>query len=276
MAKIDLVSNDWTELVFQGRNQAYGAYVLRKGTSKRNLWSIIILFFLAVLLFVGLAINNAIEANKHVANTQEVNLSMIEQAKKKAEVKKKEPVVVEQKKVVEQVKSSIKFTAPVIKKDSEVKPEDEMKSQEDLQKTNTAIGAFDVQGNTDKGEVLKAEQEIAQPEPPKHEEENKVFDTVEEAPSFPGGYGALNKWLHDNMKYPVVAAENGIEGKVIVQFVVGKDGSISNVKVARGVDPSLDKEAVRVVSNMPNWTPGRQNGSSVNVRYTLPVTFKLQ
>ena len=85
MAKIDLVSNDWTELVFQGRNQAYGAYVLRKGTSKRNLWSIIILFFLAVLLFVGLAINNAIEANKHVANTQEVNLSMIEQAKKKAE-----------------------------------------------------------------------------------------------------------------------------------------------------------------------------------------------
>lgn len=276
MAKIDLVSNDWTELVFQGRNHAYGAYVLRKGTSKRNLWSIIILFFLAVLLFVGLAINNAIEANKHVANTQEVNLSMIEQAKKKAEVKKKEPVVVEQKKVVEQVKSSVKFTAPVIKKDSEVKPEEEMKSQEDLQKTNTAIGAFDVQGNTDKGEVLKAEQEIAQPEPPKHEEENKIFDTVEEQPSFPGGYGALNKWLRDNMKYPVVAAENGIEGKVIVRFIVGKDGSISNVEVARGVDPSLDKEAVRVVSNMPRWTPGKQNGSSVNVRFTLPVTFKLQ
>ena len=276
MAKIDLVSNDWTELVFQGRNQAYGAYVLRKGTSKRNLWSIIILFFLAVLLFVGLAINNAIEANKHVANTQEVNLSMIEQAKKKAEVKKKEPVVVEQKKVVEQVKSSIKFTAPVIKKDSEVKPEEEMKSQEDLQKTNTAIGAFDVKGNSDQGTVLKAEQEIAQPEPPKHEEENKVFDVVEEAPSFPGGPSALNRWLRDNMKYPVVAAENGIEGRVIVQFVVGKNGSISNVKVVRSVDPALDKEAVRVVSSMPHGTPGKQNGSSVNVRYTLPVTFKLQ
>ena len=276
MAKIDLVSNDWTELVFQGRNQAYGAYVLRKGTSKRNLWSIIILFFLAVLLFVGLAINNAIEANKHVANTQEVNLSMIEQAKKKAEVKKKEPVVVEQKKVVEQVKSSIKFTAPVIKKDSEVKPEEEMKSQEDLQKTNTAIGAFDVKGNSDQGTVLKAEQEIAQPEPPKHEEENKVFDVVEEAPSFPGGPSALNRWLRDNMKYPVVAAENGIEGRVVVQFVVGKNGSISNVKVVRSVDPALDKEAVRVVSSMPHWTPGKQNGSSVNARYTLPVTFKLQ
>ena len=170
MAKIDLVSSEWTDLVFQGRNQAYGAYVLRKGTSKRNLWSIILLFLLAVLLFVGLAINRAIEANKHVANTQEVNLSMIENAKKKAEVKKKEPVVVEQKKEVVQVKSSIKFTAPVIKKDEDVKPEEEMKTQEELTKTNTAIGAFDVKGNTDKGEVLKAEQEIAQPERPKHEE----------------------------------------------------------------------------------------------------------
>ena len=276
MAKIDLVSSEWTDLVFQGRNQAYGAYVLRKGTSKRNLWSIILLFLLAVLLFVGLAINHAIEANKHVANTQEVNLSMIENAKKKAEVKKKEPVVVEQKKEVVQVKSSIKFTAPVIKKDEDVKPEEEMKTQEELTKTNTAIGAFDVKGNTDKGEVLKAEQEIAQPEPPKHEEENKVFDVVEEQPSFPGGPAALQRWLRDNMKYPVVAAENGIEGRVIVQFVVGKDGSISGVKVVRPVDQSLDKEAVRVVSSMPRWTPGRQNGSSVNVRYTLPVTFKLQ
>ena len=276
MAKIDLVSSEWTDLVFQGRNQAYGAYVLRKGTSKRNLWSIILLFLLAVLLSVGLAINRAIEANKHVANTQEVNLSMIENAKKKAEVKKKEPVVVEQKKEVVQVKSSIKFTAPVIKKDEDVKPEEEMKTQEELTKTNTAIGAFDVKGNTDKGEVLKAEQEIAQPEPPKHEEENKVFDVVEEQPSFPGGPAALQRWLRDNMKYPVVAAENGIEGRVIVQFVVGKDGSISGVKVVRPVDQSLDREAVRVVSSMPRWTPGRQNGSSVNVRYTLPVTFKLQ
>lgn len=276
MAKIDLVSGEWTDLVFQGRNQAYGAYVLRKGTSKRNLWSIIILFLAAVLLFAGLAINNAIEANRHVANTQEVNLSMIEEAKKKAEVKKKEPVVVEQKKVVEQVKSSIKFTAPVIKKDSEVKPEEEMKSQEDLQKTNTAIGAFDVQGNTDKGEVLKAEQEIAQPEPPKHEEENKIFDTVEEQASFPGGFSALQGWLRNNLKYPVVAAENGIEGRVIVRFVVSKTGAISNIEVVRSVDPALDKEAVRVVGSMPNWTPGKQNGMAVNSRFTLPVTFKLQ
>lgn len=275
MSKIDLISNAWCDLVFEGKNQAYGAYKLRKGTSKRNLWSIIIVLIAAVAIFSAIAIKNVIEANQKVAVTTAVELSKIDKTPK-VEKKKVTPKI-EQPKVVEKVKSSIKFTAPVIKKDSEVKPEEEMKTQEDLQKTKTNIGAFNVVGNDEiDGEVLKAKEEIAQPEPPKNEEENKVFDVVEEQPSFPGGQGALMSWLHDNIKYPVVAAENGIQGKVIVQFIVGKNGSISNVKVLRSVDPSLDKEAVRVVSNMPNWTPGKQNGASVNVRFTLPVTFRLQ
>lgn len=275
MSKIDLISNAWCDLVFEGKNQAYGAYKLRKGTSKRNLWSIIIVLIAAVAIFSAIAIKNVIEANQKVAVTTAVELSKIDKTPK-VEKKKVTPKI-EQPKVVEKVKSSIKFTAPVIKKDSEVKPEEEMKTQEDLQKTKTTIGAFNVVGNDEiDGEVLKAKEEIAQPEPPKNEEENKVFDVVEEQPSFPGGQGALMAWLNDNIKYPVVAAENGIQGKVIVQFVVGKNGSISNVKVLRSVDPSLDKEAVRVVSNMPNWTPGKQNGASVNVRFTLPVTFRLK
>lgn len=275
MSKIDLISNAWCDLVFEGKNQAYGAYKLRKGTSKRNLWSIIIVLIAAVAIFSAIAIKNVIEANQKVAVTTAVELSKIDKTPK-VEKKKVTPKI-EQPKVVEKVKSSIKFTAPVIKNDSEVKPEEEMKTQEDLQKTKTTIGAFTVVGNDEiGGEVLKAKEEIAQPEPPKNEEENKVFDVVEEQPSFPGGQGALMSWLHDNIKYPVVAAENGIQGKVIVQFIVGKNGSISNVKVLRSVDPSLDKEAVRVVSNMPNWTPGKQNGASVNVRFTLPVTFRLQ
>lgn len=275
MSKIDLISNAWCDLVFEGKNQAYGAYKLRKGTSKRNLWSIIIVLIAAVAIFSAIAIKNVIEANQKVAVTTAVELLKIDKTPK-VEKKKAAPKI-EQPKVVEKVKSSIKFTAPVIKKDSEVKPEEEMKTQEDLQKTKTTIGAFTVVGNDEiDGEVLKAKEEIAQPEPPKNEEENKVFDVVEEQPSFPGGQGALMAWLNDNIKYPVVAAENGIQGKVIVQFVVGKNGSISNVKVLRSVDPSLDKEAVRVVSNMPNWTPGKQNGASVNVRFTLPVTFRLQ
>lgn len=275
MSKVDLISNAWCDLVFEGRNQEYGAYRLRKSTGKRNIWSIVIVLIAAVVIFSAIAIKNVIQANQRVAVTTAVELSSI-QTKKQAKVEKKAPVKIEQPKQVEKVKSSIKFTAPVIKKDEDVKPEEEMKNQDDLQKTKTTIGAFNVVGNDEfNGEVLKAKEEIAQPEPPK-EEENKVFDVVEEQPSFPGGQGALMQWLRDNIKYPVIAAENGIEGRVIVQFVVSKSGSISNVNVVRGVDPSLDKEAVRVVSNMPNWTPGKQNGTTVNVRYTLPVTFKLQ
>ena len=275
MSKVDLISNAWCDLVFEGRNQSYGAYRLRKSTGKRNIWSILLVLIAAVVIFSAIAIKNVIQANQKVAITTAVELSSI-QTKKEAKVEKKAPVKIEPPKPVEKVKSSIKFTAPVIKKDEEVKPEEEMKNQDDLQKTKTTIGAFNVQGNDEVGgEVLKAKEEIAQPEPPK-EEENKVFDVVEEQPSFPGGQGALMQWLRDNIKYPVIAAENGIEGRVIVQFVVSKTGSISDVRVARGVDPSLDKEAVRVVSNMPKWTPGKQNGTTVNVRYTLPVTFKLQ
>lgn len=104
----------------------------------------------------------------------------------------------------------------------------------------------------------------------------KVFDVVEEQPSFPGGQGALISWLAENIKYPVEAAKAGIQGRVIVQFVVTATGSIADVKVVRGVEPSLDKEAVRVIISMPKWTPGKQNGTAVNVRYTYPVTFRLQ
>jgi protein TonB len=277
MSKIDLISGEWTELVFAGRNQAYGAYKLRQGTGKRNVISIIAVVCLIIACQVGLTIKKAAdaEAAKRAAMNQAVELSKLEQPKK-AEVKQKQ-VKVEPEKVVEQVKSSIKFTAPVIKKDSEVKPEDELKTQDQIMETKTAIGSFDVKGNDDvNGEVLKAKEVIAQPEPPKHEEESKVFDVVEQMPSFPGGNGALLEYLATHVKYPVVAQENGVQGRVIVSFVVEKDGSITDVRVVRSVDPSLDREAARVVSSMPRWTPGKQNGSAVRVKYNVPVMFKLQ
>ena len=277
MSKIDLISGEWTELVFAGRNQAYGAYKLRQGTGKRNVISIIAVVCLIIACQVGLTIKKAAdaEAAKRAAMNQAVELSKLEQPKK-AEVKQKQ-VKVEPEKVVEQVKSSIKFTAPVIKKDSEVKPEDELKTQDQIMETKTAIGSFDVKGNDDvNGEVLKAKEVIAQPEPPKHEEESKVFDVVEQMPSFPGGPSALMEYLHDHVKYPVVAQENGVQGRVVVSFIVEKDGSITDVRVVRSVDPSLDREAARVVSSMPRWTPGKQNGSAVRVKYNVPVMFKLQ
>src|SRR5574344_2253775 len=276
MAKIDLVSGEWVDLVFQNKNKEYGAYKLRKGTSNRNIKSIIIMFILAVLLFGAMAVKNIVDANaRKIAATQLTELTKLNQPKKKAEVKQK-AIEKQPEKVVERVKSSVKFTAPVIKKDNEVKPEDELKTQDQLNNNNKAIGGFDVKGNDDAGgEVLKAKEVIAQPEPPK-EEENKVFDVVEQMPAFPGGPSALMSYLSKNIKYPVVAEENGVQGRVIVTFVVERDGSITDVRVAKSVDPSLDKEAQRVVRSMPNWIPGKQNGSAVRVKYTVPVTFRLQ
>ena len=277
MSKIDLISNEWTDLVFEGRNQAYGAYKLRKGTAKRNVWALIIVGLAAALLYLGLQLQKMAEANKKVENTQAVELAKLNTEKKEAKVEKKEIIKQEPEKVVEQVKSSVKFTAPIIKKDSEVKEEDEIKLDE-VQKSDKAVGAFTVEGNDEVGgAVLKAKEDIAAPEPPKHVvEETKIFTVVEQMPMFPGGDGALMGYLRDNIHYPTVAAENGVQGRVVVGFVVERDGSITDVKVVRGVDPSLDKEASRVVRAMPRWIPGKQNGSAVRVKYNVPVAFRLQ
>ncbi|MBR5653410.1 MAG: energy transducer TonB [Prevotella sp.] len=279
MAKVDLTSNEWTDLVFQTKNKEYGAYPLRRNTGKRNLWSIIIMFLAAILGFSAFTIVKTIQANARVENTQEVVLSDIAEKKEKPKVEKKPEIKIpEQQKMPEKVASSVKFTEPVIKKDNQVKEDNQLKQQEDLNETTTKIGALDVKGNDEGGEVLKVEKaEIEQPKPePKKEEDNKVFDVVEQQPAFPGGQGALLSWLSSNIHYPAVAEENGIQGRVVVSFVVEKDGSISNVQVVRGVDPSLDKEAARVVKSMPKWTPGKQNGQAVRVKYNVPVTFKLQ
>lgn len=108
-----------------------------------------------------------------------------------------------------------------------------------------------------------------------HVESRKTFDVVEKMPSYPGGNGAMQKWIAQNLTYPAAAAENGIEGRVIVAFVVEADGSISDVRIARGVDPSLDREALSVVKRMPKWIPGTQGGKPIRVKYNVPVTFKL-
>lgn len=275
MSKIDLIDNSWVDLVFEGKNHSYGAYRLRKNTGKRNLASIIIVLVAIVVIMAAvwakIAIENAMP--KKVAITTDVELSQLAK-KKEAKVERKEPVKIEmEQKVVEKVKSSVKFTAPVIKKDEDVAPEDELKSQDDLAKTAVAIGSFDVKGNDEAaGEVLKAKEVIAQEKPV----EEKVFDVVEQMPQFPGGDAALFEYLSTHIKYPTIAEENGVHGRVIVTFVVERDGSITDVKVVKSVDPSLDKEASRVVAGMPKWIPGKQNGSAVRVKYNVPVTFRLQ
>lgn len=121
--------------------------------------------------------------------------------------------------------------------------------------------------------------EIAPPPPPAAIKatvnDSTIFQVVEEMPDFPGGQQALMQFLANNVRYPTVAQENGKQGRVIVSFIVRKDGSITDVKVERGVDPYLDKEAERVIGTMPKWKPGKQRGQNVNVKFTVPVTFRL-
>ena len=108
------------------------------------------------------------------------------------------------------------------------------------------------------------------------DDDNTIYETVEQMPEFPGGISALGRFLSTHIRYPTEAEENGIQGRVILKFIVEKNGKISNIKVLKSIDPFLDREAIRVVNSMPNWKPGIENGKYVRVEYVLPVTFRLQ
>lgn len=282
MAKIDLYDPKWVDMVFAGKNKEYGAYQLRKGTSGRNIKALLILVIAAALVggFLAWKVIEQKQAEEQQAYMEAMELANLQKQAKKEE-KKKETVKpkIEPKKEIPVARETQKFTAPVIKKDELVKEENQVKQMDKLD-DKVAVGTEDKEGVKDRTvEAVRSEITVAAPPPPpapKPEVATKVFDVVEEMPSFPGGNVALMSYLNGNTKYPVVAQENGVQGKVIISFVVERDGSISDVKVARSVDPSLDREAQRVVKSMPRWTPGKQNGQTVRVKYTVPVVFRLQ
>lgn len=289
MAQIDLIQGKWCDIVFEGKNKEYGAYPIRKATGKRNVIAIISILVLIALCIGGIQILNVYQEYQKAQEALRAEMELSKLQEKKTETKKEEvEKVIKQpeQKVVEVKQNTIKFTEPVIKKDDEVK--EPMISQDDLFKDTRRTADENYDKGTDQRQEDYGAQTIAEPEvdktppppPPAPEpepevkvEENKVYDVVEQQPQFNGN---INSWLASNLKYPPVAAENGIEGRVIVQFVVGKDGSIHSAQVVRGVDSALDKEALRVVNSMPKWVPGKQNGQSVNCKFTLPVVFRLQ
>ena len=283
MAKIDLYDPKWVDMVFAGKNKEYGAYQLRKGTSGRNIKSLLILVIAAALVggFLAWKVIEQKQAEEQQAYMEAMELAKLQEQAKKEEKKKPEKVQpkIEAKKEIPVARETQKFTAPVIKKDELVKEENQVKQMDKLD-DKVAVGGEDKEGVKDRTvEAVRSEIAVAAPPPPpapKPEVATKVFDVVEEMPSFPGGNAALMSYLNSNTKYPVVAQENGVQGRVIISFVVERDGSISDVKVARSVDPSLDREAQRVVKSMPKWKPGKQNGSTVRVKYTVPVVFRLQ
>ena len=282
MAKIDLYDPKWVEMVFAGKNKEYGAYQLRKGTSGRNIKALLILVIAAALVggFLAWKVIEQKQAEEQQAYMEAMELAKLQQQAKKEE-KKKEPVKpkIEPKKEIPVARETQKFTAPVIKRDELVKEGNQVKQMDKLDE-KVAVGTENKEGTKDRlAEAVRSDIAVAAPPPPpapKPEVSNKVFDVVEEMPHFPGGAAALQAFLYSNTKYPVVAQENGVQGRVIVSFVVERDGSITDVRVVRSVDPSLDREASRVVRSMPRWSPGKQNGSAVRVKYTVPVVFKLK
>ena len=282
MAKIDLYDPKWVEMVFAGKIKEYGAYQLRKGTSGRNIKALLILVIAAALVggFLAWKVIEQKQAEEQQAYMEAMELAKLQQQAKKEE-KKKEPAKpkIEPKKEIPVARETQKFTAPVIKKDELVKEENQVKQMDKLDE-KVAVGTENKEGTKDRlAEAVRSDIAVAAPPPPpapKPEVSNKVFDVVEEMPHFPGGAAALQAFLSSNTKYPVVAQENGVQGRVIVSFVVERDGSITDVRVVRSVDPSLDREASRVVRSMPRWSPGKQNGSAVRVKYTVPVVFRLQ
>jgi len=279
MSKIDLLDQQWIDLVFDGKNEAYGAYQLRHDTSNRNLLAMIALILgIVAIVAIFLGVNVAQEAIRAAAQHEtEVTLEQIDE--EAAEEEEQEDEIVyevqpdEQLVAEETVMNSEKFTAYEMEDDA---PEQVTKTQDEVAQSDVAIGAVDYdQGSDEATHVLKVNEKVVDEVPPAVEE-TKIFEVVEQMPSFPGGDAALMQFLSKNIKYPVVAEENGIQGRVIATFVVERDGSITDVKVVKSVDPSLDKEAVRVLKSMPKWIPGKQNGSNVRVKYTVPVTFRLQ
>lgn len=156
--------------------------------------------------------------------------------------------------------------APAVAEVLTVVEDDVQLDDVDILSSEDDASTAQVQTYTPPAVVEEEEEESAQ----------QIFTVVEEMPEFPGGQGALLQYLAKSIKYPVIAQENGIHGRVTCSFVVEKDGSVTDIQVVRGADPSLDKEAIRVITAMPKWKPGKQRGKPVRVKYTVPVTFRLQ
>lgn len=266
--KINLFNDAWVDLLFEKRNQEYGAFELRKDSSRRHRWGIIAaLIFFAVIIWAPILYKQISESRKD-RMVEVTTLSNIEIEKK---VEKPKDIIIEN--PTPPLKSSIKFTPPVIKPDEEVQDEEIIKTQEELTKADVTISTADVKGTDEEhgmdiselNNQIVGEDTISAP-----------YVVVEQMPEFPGGESALQNYLRSSVKYPKIALENGIQGKVYISFVVDTNGGISNVKVTRGIDTALDKEAMRVIKAMPKWIPGKQNGQAVRVSFTLPINFVLE
>ncbi len=283
MAKdVDLTSREWREIVFEGKNKEFGAYKIREASPARHTKAVVSVLVAVgiILVLLILSISGVFakpeEDTVAVSTVQEL-VTMETEEEIEEEIEEETFQLPEPEEIVapEEVANQQQVTALLIVEDEQLEEDKQVKNQDEVLDNEAAVGAVDItEGTNDLNKVMVKEEVIA--EPKVEEEQPMSIAMVEQKPQFPGGEAAMYKWLSDNIVYPPAAAEEGVSGRVVVEFVVGKDGSISNVRVVRSRHTALDKEALRVVKAMPNWIPGRNNGQPVKVTYTLPVTFKLQ
>ncbi len=268
--RLDLNSSEWCNMVFEGKNKEYGAYNLRNLSGKRHVKSLIIVMLAFVLALVSPSIVKFVMPKSHEANVQATALTDIKVMQKPKEA----PKEMEKTPPPPKLKPTIKFVPPVIKPDNQVKDEDLMKTQQELNQSKATISVATVKGTEGGVDIADIPEQTKQAVV--QEKEEKPFLAVEQMPEFPGGLGELGKFLSKKLKYPSTATEMGIEGTVVLTFVVSKTGVISNIKVIRGIGGGCDEEAIRVVRLMPSWKAGRQNGNAVPVQFTLPIKFSIQ
>lgn len=285
MAKdVDLSSKEWTDIVFEGKNKEFGAYQLRSTSDRRHNKAVLFTIIGLIVVLVGGYFWGMYSDYKRAEYEAQLQAQLEQQLAALAE----EPVEEDQPEenqaieepepeqaTPEEILNTIKDTQIAVVADTEVK--EDITSKDEVQESTAAAGATTFDKGTDDLNVVRDHKdeiivEEKKPEPKKDE----IFTAVEQMPQFPGGDAELYKWISSHIKYPTMAAENNIQGRVTVRFVVKEDGSIGRVEVLRGKDPDLDKEAQRVVKTLPKFIPGKMNGRAVQVWYTLPINFKLQ
>lgn len=273
MDNAQLASASLNDIVFEGRNKNYGAFELRRIYGRNVTRALIIgAALLALLVFIP-AIAKMLEDKKpkEVLNLKE---NVLMDAPPLDETKPPPPPPPPEAPPPPPPKlTTVKFTPPVVKKDEEVKKE-EVPDQEELK--DKTVATVTVKGNTDapdlsdlSGEGNKVVEEVV---------ETKVYTYVEQMPALPGGggMGAIVAAIQKNVRYPAVDLRNQVEGRVFASFTVDENGDISDVKIVKGLSSTIDAETIRSIKALPKFIPGKQNGRSVKVSFTVPVTYKIQ
>ena len=273
----NLYGGEWLALVFSNRNKNYGAYVLRKESSSIMVKALVIVIPIFLLLFIGPMLYAQLKPKQDIKEQTVLEIRDVEiihelkpEKPKEKEVEKELPKA---EPIIEKVKQvNLSANIVVVDKLDVAEPP----TSKDVE--NAVVASVTTDGVEGKGNAkVVGTTEGGDSDGTATEGSNEIFETfgVEEFPEFPGGMAAWSKFIQKNLRYPYMAQENGVQGKVFVSFVIEKDGSVSDVALVRGIGAGCDEEALRVIKKSPRWKPGKQNKQTVRVRYNMPINYTI-